>query len=142
MKKNSVVIYKNSCALVEGEESSKILVSWCVSRASATGKKAVYASQKVRPRDIILLSEEPAPSVDSCLDFAEEALKPESAVERQVAEVYELLSGDSETSSAFMPFGELFELIRGKNSPVELWGVYCVLKKGFYFEEKIDSSDP
>lgn len=142
MKKNSVVIYKNSCALVEGEESSKILVSWCVSRASATGKKAVYASQKVRPRDIILLSEEPAPSVDSCLDFAEEALKPESAVERQVAEVYELLSSDSETSSAFMPFGELFELIRGKNSPVELWGVYCVLKKGFYFEEKIDSSDP
>lgn len=142
MKKNSVVIYKNSCALVEGEESSKILVSWCVSRASATGKKAVYASQKVRPRDIILLSEEPAPSVDSCLDFAEEALNPESAVERQVAEVYELLSGDSETSSAFMPFGELFELIRGKNSPVELWGVYCVLKKGFYFEEKIDSSDP
>ena len=65
MQKNSVVIYKNSCALVEGEEAGKILVRWCVSRASASGKKAVYGSQKVRPRDIIPLSQQLVPSLDS-----------------------------------------------------------------------------
>lgn len=141
MQKKSVVIYKSFCALVEGEESSKILVSWCVSRATSSGKKAVYASQKVRPRDIILLSESPASSLESCLDFAENALKPESQVQNQIAEIYELLSSEDETSSSFMPFSELVELIRGKIAADEVWGVYCALKSGFYFEEKIDSSD-
>ena len=76
MQKKSVVIYKSFCALVEGEESSKILVSWCVSRATSSGKKAVYASQKVRPRDIILLSEAPASSLENCLDFVRKRNRP------------------------------------------------------------------
>ena len=56
MKKSSVVLYKNFPALVGDSDGDKFQVNWCVSRATATGKKAVYASQKVRDKDVILLS--------------------------------------------------------------------------------------
>ena len=141
MKKNSVVIYKNSCALVDSIEGDKFLVNWCVSRATAGGKKAVYASQKVRLRDVILLSEEPASSLDSCLDFAESSLAPQSEVENQIKEIHELLLSDSETAATPLLFSELVELIRGSVKSGEVWGVYCALKKDFCFEEKTDLSD-
>ncbi len=140
MQKNSVVIYKSSCALVESIEGDKFLVNWCVSRATVSGKKAVFASQKVRLRDVILLSKEPAASLDSCLDFAESALAPESEVENQINEVHELLLSESETASSPLLFTDLVELIRGSVKSGEVWGIYCALKKGFCFEEKIDLS--
>ena len=141
MLKNSVVIYKSICALVDSLDGDKFVVNWCVSRATAGGKKAVYANQKVRSRDVILLSGEPAKNLDSCLDFADFAIAENSEVRAQIQEVHELLLSDSETASAPVLFSELVELVRGKVLSDEVWGVYLALKKTFYFEEKTDSSD-
>jgi len=141
MKKNSVVIYKNTCALTGEEDGDKFLVNWCVTRATSSGKKAVFASQKVRPRDVIILCTESASTIDNCLDFAEKALEENSEVQSQLAEAHELLLSDDSTKDAACDFNELCDLIRGSIKSDEVWGVYSVLKQSYLFEEKIDSSD-
>lgn len=137
MKKSSVVLYKNFPALVGDADGDKFQVNWCVSRATATGKKAVYASQKVRDKDVILLSETPASSVDALLAFEDETQKENSPIKSQLLEVYELLLSDDSTKDAPLPFVELWELIRGKIAADECWGVYSCLKNSYEFEEKI-----
>lgn len=141
MKKNSVVIYKNTCSLVGEFEGEKFTVNWCVSRATQSGKKAVFANQKVRSRDVVVLSEEPATSLDACLDFAESALKEGSEVFKQLCELHQLLSSEDESSSEAIDFDDFFELLRSDKNPDEVWGVYCATKESLLFEEKIDSSD-
>ncbi|WP_407426505.1 ribonuclease catalytic domain-containing protein [Treponema sp.] len=137
MKKNSVVIYKNLPALVGEQDGDKFLVNWCVSRATATGKKAVYASQKVREKDVVLLCEAEASSIDALLDFAETALAENSEVKNQIAEIQELLLSDEETACAEQSFLDMASLIRGEFKANECWGVYSVLKSSFEFEEII-----
>lgn len=139
MKKSAVLIYKNTCAISGETEGDKFLVNWCVSRATPTGKKAVYGSQKVREKDVVLLTEKPASSIDACLDFAEKTDSPE--IKAQIEEVYELLISDESTSSAFVDFEELLELIRGEVKADEAWGIYSALKNDFLFEEMNDSGD-
>lgn len=141
MQKNSVVIYKNTCALTGEAEGDKFLVNWCVSRATQSGKKAVFASQKVRPRDVVFLCMESASSIDNCLDFAENALAENSEVQNQLAEVHELLLSDESTCNTSISFSEVCELMRGSVKADEVWGVYSVLKQSYLFEEVLDSSD-
>ena len=135
MKKNSVVIYKNSPALVGERDGDKYLVSWCVSRATASGKKAVYASQKVREKDVILLCENEASSIDALLDFAETACAENSEVKNQIAETHELLLSDDETATLEQTFSDMASLIRGELRPNESWGIYTALKNQYEFEE-------
>lgn len=135
MKKNSVVIYKNLPALVGERDGDKFLVNWCVSRATASGKKAVYASQKVREKDVIVLCESEASSIDALLDFAESALAENSEVKTQIAEIHELLLSDDETAKAEQGFKDMAELLRGELKANESWGLYSALKSSFEFEE-------
>ena len=135
MKKNSVVIYKNQPALVGERDGDKYFVNWCVSRATASGKKAVYASQKVREKDVILLCESEASSIDTLLDFAESALADGSEVKNQIAEIHELLLSDDETATAEQSFSDLAGLLRGELKANESWGIYSALKNSFEFEE-------
>lgn len=141
MKKNSVVIYKNTCALTGDNEGDKFVVNWCVSRATASGKKAVYANQKVRERDVIVLLEEAASSIDACLDFADKALENNSEVQQQIAEVHELLLSDESTKDQPLEFKELTELARGDLKADEVWGIFSALKNGFLFELNINDKD-
>ncbi len=140
MQKNSVVIYKNTCALTGEAEGDKFTVNWCVSRATASGKKAVYASQKVREKDVILLCDSAAPNLEALLDFAETACDENSAVKGQIAEIHELLLSDEETASAEQSFSELASLIRGELKADESWGIYSALRASFEFEEIIRGS--
>ena len=135
MKKNSVVIYKNSPALVGEPDGDKFLVNWCVSRATPAGKKAVYASQKVREKDVLLLCERDVSSIDSLLDFAETATAENSEVKKQIAEIYELLISDGDTKNSEQSLTDLTELLRGEIKADEIWGIYSALKSSFEFEE-------
>ena len=137
MNKSSVVIYKNLPALVGERDGDKFLVDWCVSRATSTGKKAVYASQKVREKDVLLLCEGAASSIDVLLDFAESALAENSEVKAQISETHELLLSDEETATAEQSFKDVAELLRGEVKADESWGVYSALKASFEFEERV-----
>ena len=137
MKKSSVVIYKNFPALVGERDGDKFVVNWCVSRATASGKKAVYASQKVREKDVLLLCESEASSIDVLLDFAESVLAENSEVKAQISETHELLLSDEETATAEQSFKDVAELLRGELKANESWGVYSALKASFEFEERV-----
>ncbi|MBQ9282608.1 MAG: RNB domain-containing ribonuclease [Treponema sp.] len=135
MNKSSVVIYKNLPALVGERDGDKFLVNWCVSRATATGKKAVYASQKVREKDVVLLCEAAASSIDALLDFAESSASENSQLKTQIYEIHELLLSDDDTASAEQSFSDMAELLRGELKADESWGIYSSLKASFEFEE-------
>lgn len=138
MKKNSVVIYKNLPAIVTDRvDGDKWLVSWCASRATDTGKKAVYAEQKVREKDVLLLCEDAAAGIDAVLAFADEAVADGSVVRRQVAEAYELLAGDDETAASPITFADLAALACGELRADEAWGIYAAVKASLAFEEQV-----
>ena len=55
MNKNSLVLYKNQCALVTDRDGDKYLIRFCSQPATASGKKAVYGEQKVREKGLALV---------------------------------------------------------------------------------------
>ncbi|WP_294430663.1 RNB domain-containing ribonuclease [uncultured Treponema sp.] len=141
MKKNSVVIYKNQPALVGERDGDKFLVNWCVSRATASGKKAVYASQKVREKDVFLLCEGEASSLDAVLDYYESVMAESSSFKNQIAETHELLLSEGESAFVEQSFSELAGLICGELKADESWGIYSALKASFEFEEVLHDGE-
>lgn len=137
LKKNVVVLYKSFVAVVaDSGDGDKFTVSWCVSRATSTGKKAVYASQKVREKDVFVLCETPASSLDSLLDAEEQAAADGyKALNEKYAEARELLLSDDATAQSAISFAELTELAFGALSANESWACYRALKSDFAFKE-------
>ncbi|MCQ2589177.1 MAG: RNB domain-containing ribonuclease [Treponema sp.] len=127
MKKNSVVLYKNFGAVVTEQDGDKFLIKYCSVPATPTGKKAVYSEQKVREKDVIVLHEGPASSLEKILSFTDEA------IESQIMETCELLASDEETASASMSFEELVSLIRGENIADEAYFIYTKLSSDIHF---------
>lgn len=140
MNINSIVLYKKFPAIVLENENEKYLVKWCVHPATSTGKKAVYASQKVRDKDVVVLIDKPVSSLDNVLSFADRVLSDSSELKNQVEEIYDLLTSDDETANNTISFLELVELIRGNVEPDEVWGIYNYLNNDYLFEEVINSS--
>lgn len=138
MKKSSVVIYKNLPAVSGDSEGEKFSITWCSSRGTPSGKKAVYSSQKVREKDVLLLSEGPVQNVDVLLDFADKCENDEE-LKKSIQEIHELLLSDESTATSPVSFSELAELIRGSFKAEESWGIYCTLKACFEFEDISDS---
>ena len=103
MNKNSVVLYKNSVAVVNEIEADKYIIKYCSQPASPTGKKAVYIEQKVREKDLVVLHEGPVSSLEKLLSFSDEKMSS------QIEEVYELLQSDSSTENQPVSFEEISE---------------------------------
>ncbi|MCQ2587435.1 MAG: RNB domain-containing ribonuclease [Treponema sp.] len=132
MNKNSLVLYKNNCAIVNEIENDKYLIKFCTQPATPTGKKAVYSEQKVREKDFILLHNGPASSLEKVLAFED------LSINSQIEEIYELLISDETTAAAPISFEELCELIRGSFSAEECWFVYSTLSQDIHFSVSSD----
>lgn len=133
MKKECPVLYKKNAAVVTDFDGDKIMIKWQVTPATPTGKKAVYAEQKVREKDIILLSQEPCGGLDNLLSFKDEN------IQNQIAETYELLLSDESTAESFMDFAELVEILRGECKSQEAWFVYSTLLSSLNFKQDEES---
>lgn len=127
MKKNSVVLYKNFGAVVTDQDGDKFIIKYCSVPATPTGKKAVYAEQKVREKDVILLHEGPATSLEKILAFTDDA------IDNQIEETCELLLSDEETATASTSFEELASLIRGDFTADEAFFVYLKIVNNLHF---------
>lgn len=143
--KNSIVIYKNLPALVKDVDGEKFVVTWCATRATSTGKKAVYAEQKVREKDVVPLvlknSESGNAFIDKILDFADSACLESSEIQNQIKETYELLLSDDSTASSEIELSEIVDLMKGELKPVEAWGIFLALKNSYEFKFVENSSD-
>lgn len=141
-EKSFVVIYKNSPAVVGEKDGEKFSIKWCAYWGKPNGKKNNYAEQKVREKDVVLLCGKPASSCDALMEFADSCADGNSeagkALKSQIDEIYELLQSDGDTKNKKIAFSELAELLRGDVKADESWGIYCALKNGFEFEEKIE----
>lgn len=143
--KNSIVIYKNLPALVKDVDGEKFVVTWCATRATSTGKKAVYAEQKVREKDVVPLvlknSESGNAFIDKILDFADSACLESSEIQNQIKETYELLLSDDSTATSEIELSEIVDLMKGELKPVEAWGIFLALKNSYEFKLVENSSD-
>lgn len=143
--KNSIVIYKNLPALVKDVDGEKFVVTWCATRATSTGKKAVYAEQKVREKDVIPLvlknSESGNAFIDKILDFADSACLESSEIQNQIKETYELLLSDDSTATSEIELSEIADLMKGELKAVEAWGIFLALKNSYEFKFIENSSD-
>lgn len=120
-KKDSPVLYKKSCAVIQDFDGDKIIVKFQVAPATPTGKKAQYATQKVREKDIISLNSESCGSIEKLLSFTDESISA------QIQETYELLVSDESTASEPVNFSDLAELLRGSAKSEESWFIYSSL---------------
>ena len=146
LKVNSVVIYKNSPAVISAVlENAKYTVKFQSTPATAT-KGAVYGEQNVREKDMILLHEGPCSSLANVLSFAEEKcplvenlynLEDKNEIGLQVKDCYELLASDDETKGASFEFEELVSLFHDKITADESWGMFCALKNTVWFNQNL-----
>lgn len=132
-KKDSPVLYKKNCAIVQDFEGDKIIVKFQVAPATPSGKKAQFATQKVREKDIIALHSEPCSSFEKLLGFSDEKIKT------QIQESYELLLSDEETAKSEISFFELAEILRGTFIPDESYFLFTALCDSLEFALSEDS---
>ena len=133
MTKNSLVLYKNSPAVVTDRDGDKYVIRFCTQPATSTGKKAVYAEQKVREKDVIQLHEGPVSSLEKVLAFTDEGITA------QIHETYELLQSDESTAAAEISVSELSEYARGSFNADEAWAFYSAVSASVYFAPLADA---
>lgn len=127
MNKNSVVLYKNTVAVVNEIEADKYIIKYCSQPASPSGKKAVYNEQKVREKDLVVLHNGPVSSLEKLLSFSDEKIN------NQIEEVYELLQSDSSTENQPLSFEEISEYARNAFAADESWAFYSALLNDVHF---------
>ncbi len=132
-KKDSPVLYKKNCAIVQDFEGDKIIIKFQVAPATPSGKKAQFATQKVREKDIIALHSEPCSSIEKLLGFSDEKIKT------QIQESYELLLSDEETAKSEISFSELAEILRGTFIPDESYFIFTALCNSLEFAPSEES---
>ncbi|MCR5495585.1 MAG: RNB domain-containing ribonuclease [Treponema sp.] len=115
INKNSLVLYKKFCAVVTDFDGEKICIKFQVSAGSPGGKKAQYTELKVREKDIILLSEKAATSLEKALSYSEENFS------EKIQEVWELLLSDDSTAKESISFSDLIELSAGTFEADKSW---------------------
>ena len=142
VKANSLVLYKNTVAVVLSEDKGKFSIKYRSVPATAT-KAAQFAEQSVRAKDFILLHEGPA-SLDKVLDLADrDACREEDLYDTessnplaaQIKECWELLSADDDTAQTPMPLEELCSLFHGTFGADEAFCLYLSLKNTVYFSQ-------
>ena len=126
-KKDIPVLYKKNCAVIQDFDGDKIVVNFQVSPATPTGKKAQYATQKVREKDIISLCGEPCSNLETLIAFSDDKISA------QIKEAYELLTSDDTTAASEIDFSELTEILRGSCIPDESWFVFNSLVSSVEF---------
>jgi exoribonuclease-2 len=127
IQKNAVVLYKNQCAVVTDIDGDKYVIRYCTVPASQTGKKAQYASLKVREKDIMLLHAGPVDQLETLLSF------PTDIFSRQIAEVHELLRSDESSADAPVKLSDIAELMRGSFKSDECFALYKSLSSCMEF---------
>ncbi|MDC7224372.1 MAG: RNB domain-containing ribonuclease [Spirochaetales bacterium] len=109
MKEKSLVLYKQSPALVKSQEGEKITITL------PKGEK------KVRQKDILLLHEGPLSSLGAL-----------EILEGDPADAWELFQGEQPSLE------DLAELIYGEYSPSAAWSVFMLLNRTAWFKGTVD----
>lgn len=144
IRKNAIVLYKNQAAIVNDIEGDKYLISFCSFALSKEniekfGSKGFLPSeQKVREKDIILLSKNENPekiSLETLVKYNDQKLS------EKISEAWELLTSDESTANEAIPFSDLVELIDSDYKDLFAWNFYSTLSSSAEFNQP-DEKNP
>ncbi|MBR4012052.1 MAG: RNB domain-containing ribonuclease, partial [Spirochaetaceae bacterium] len=110
--KNTLVLYKKQPAIIT-EVGEKYTIEYQSVPATNTGKKAQYATQKVRDKDISELFPNAKVSLESIINQNTNSAVKEGFF-KALEEAYELLLSDEETASSTFDFATLIEYSIGE----------------------------
>lgn len=146
IKTNSLVLYKNTAAVVTAEPvNGKYTIRYRTVLATQT-KPAQYGTQSVRSKDFILLHEGPVSTLETVLKIADTICPKEEDMYNiasdnqyasQIKESWELLVSDDETKCASFDFSELVEIFRGELKADEAFADYVALKNTIFFKQNL-----
>lgn len=138
IRKNAIVLYKNQAAIVNDIEGDKYLISFCSFALSKEniekfGSKGFLPSeQKVREKDIILLSKNENPekiSLETLVKYNDQKLS------EKISEAWELLTSDDSTANEAITFSDLAELIDSDYKDLFVWNFYSTLSSSIEFNQ-------
>ena len=144
IRKNAIVLYKNQAAIVNDIEGDKYLISFCSFALSKEniekfGSKGFMPSeQKVREKDIILLSKNENPekiSLETLVKYNDQKLS------EKISEAWELLTSDESTANEQISFFDLAELIDSDYKDLFAWNFYSTLSSSIEFNQP-DEKNP
>lgn len=144
IRKNAIVLYKNQAAIVNDIEGDKYLISFCSFALSKEniekfGSKGFLPSeQKVREKDIILLSKNENPekiSLETLVKYNDQKLS------EKISEAWELLTSDDSTANEAITFFDLAELIDSDYKDLFAWNFYSTLSSSAEFNQP-DEKNP
>ena len=133
IRKNSIVLYKNQIALVNDIEGDKFIIQFCSfplteENISKFGSKNfICQEQKVRDKDIVLLSTSESPAKYS---FEELIKYNDDQIDTKICEVWELLNSDN---CSDIEFSELAELVDSDFNDKKAWFIFNSLVKSLQF---------
>ncbi|MBS7309990.1 MAG: RNB domain-containing ribonuclease [Treponema sp.] len=134
IRKNSIVLYKNQIALVNDIEGDKFIIQFCSfplteENISKFGSKNfICQEQKVRDKDIVLLSTSESPAKYS---FEELIKYNDDQIDTKICEVWELLNSDN---CSDIEFSELAELVDSDFNDKKAWFIFNSLVKSLQFK--------
>lgn len=135
LHKNALVLYKNIPAVITAI-ADKYTIEYMVPSTKA-GKKTEKTEQKVRSKDIKLLSDTNTMSVTQITETAQ-SLIPQFQL--QLDDIYELLSSDEQTATKPVKISEIADLCT-HYSGYEAWALYIALTQDSRFAESSVSCD-
>lgn len=134
IRKNSIVLYKNQIALVNDIEGDKFIIQFCSfplteENISKFGSKNfICQEQKVRDKDIVLLSTSESPAKYS---FEELIKYNDDQIDTKICEAWELLNSDN---CSDIDFSELAELVDSDFNDKKAWFIFNSLVKSLQFK--------
>ncbi|MBO7583489.1 MAG: RNB domain-containing ribonuclease [Treponema sp.] len=111
MNKNALVIYKTQPAIIKELDGDKYIITY--------GKQ----EQKVREKDVILLSEGPVTSIEKVLTGLDDSALL-GQFNSSLLETYELLISEPETATAPLSFNEIVDYAASDLAPDNIWAFY------------------
>ncbi len=142
LKENSVVLYKNSAALIVSVLPGQKFEIKFRKEGSGAAKAAVFEKVNVRQKDFILLSEGESSGLEKVFDFYEKEcpqtkelynLESTNKIACAIKEAWELLTSDAESADAAISFEDLVSLFNGQCEADKSYGFYRSLKDTLYF---------
>ena len=130
--KKTLVLYKKQPAIIT-EVGEKYTIEYQSVPGTSTGKKAQYATQKVRDKDISELFPNAKVSLESIINQNTNSAVKEG-FSKALEEAYELLLSDEETASSTFDFATLIEYSIGELTDLNSFAFFDSLINDIHFK--------
>ena len=133
LAKNTLVLYKKQPAIIT-EVGEKYTIEYQTVPATNTGKKAQYATQKVRDKDIVELFSNCKVSLESIINQNTNSAVKEIFA-KSLLDAYELLLSDEETASTPLDFSSIVDYSIGELTDLNAFAFYDSLVNDIHFKQ-------